>query len=55
VGTLRQVGFPWDFSDTPASWRLPAPGLGQHTDALLGELGYSGDQIGQLRESGSVL
>ena len=30
------------------------PALGQHTAALLGELGYSPDQVGALRDAGVV-
>jgi crotonobetainyl-CoA:carnitine CoA-transferase CaiB-like acyl-CoA transferase len=32
----------------------PVPGLGEHTDALLAELGLSGNEIGRLREQGVV-
>jgi crotonobetainyl-CoA:carnitine CoA-transferase CaiB-like acyl-CoA transferase len=32
----------------------PAPKLGEHTDALLRELGYAGEDIAQLRKSGAV-
>jgi crotonobetainyl-CoA:carnitine CoA-transferase CaiB-like acyl-CoA transferase len=32
---LTMPGFPWDFSETPASWRLPAPRLGEHTEEIL--------------------
>jgi len=32
----------------------PPPTLGEHTDALLTELGYSGDQIAALRREGAV-
>ena len=28
-GPLTMPGFPWDFSETPASWRLPGPGVGR--------------------------
>jgi CoA:oxalate CoA-transferase len=52
VGKLKQVGFPWDFSETPASWRKKAPGLGEHTAEILKELGYTQEQILQLKESG---
>jgi crotonobetainyl-CoA:carnitine CoA-transferase CaiB-like acyl-CoA transferase len=32
----------------------PVPGLGEHTDALLAELGLSSNEIGRLREQGVV-
>ena len=52
MGRTREVGFPWDFSDTPASWRRPAPQLGQHNEEILLELGYSKEEIARLKESG---
>jgi crotonobetainyl-CoA:carnitine CoA-transferase CaiB-like acyl-CoA transferase len=52
MGQTRMVGFPWDFSDTPASWRKAAPGLGQHNEEILGELGYTKEEIAKLKESG---
>jgi CoA:oxalate CoA-transferase len=50
-GRTKQVGFPWDFSETPASWRREAPKLGQHTEEILKEIGYSEEDIRQLRGS----
>ena len=41
-------------SATPASIRLPPPTLGQDTDAVLGELGYTRDEVAELRASGVV-
>ena len=43
----------------PGSWPVgprmdPVPGLGQHTDAILSELGYSAAEIGKLREAGAI-
>ncbi|MCB2190529.1 MAG: CoA transferase [Deltaproteobacteria bacterium] len=49
-GPERTTGFPWSFSDTPASYRRQAPELGQHTDEVLKEAGYSEEQIAKLRE-----
>ncbi len=53
-GKTREVGFPWDFSGTPASWRKPAPKLGEHTDEILVEAGFSKEDIARLRESGAI-
>jgi crotonobetainyl-CoA:carnitine CoA-transferase CaiB-like acyl-CoA transferase len=53
-GRVRQVGFPWDFSSTPAEWIRPAPKLGEHTDEILLELGCGKEDIARLRSSGSV-
>jgi crotonobetainyl-CoA:carnitine CoA-transferase CaiB-like acyl-CoA transferase len=51
-GRTKEVGFPWDFSETPASWRREAPQLGQHTEEVLLELGYTKADISRLKESG---
>ena len=41
IGATRVIGTPIKLSDTPASLRSAPPVLGQHTDAVLGELGYA--------------
>jgi len=46
---LKVHGTPWQFSETPAKPGI-APELGEHNDAVLGELGYSADQICDLRK-----
>jgi len=48
-GVIRQVGIPFQLSETPASIRTPPPTLGQDTDAILGELGYGPGEIADLR------
>ena len=48
-GVIRQVGIPFEFAATPASIRVPPPLLGQDTDAVLAELGYSPAEIESLR------
>ena len=40
---------PVDLSETPGRFRHRAPTLGEHTEAILGELGYSADAIADLR------
>ncbi len=54
VGTLRTLASPVRLSDTPASYRRHPPLLGEHTDEVLGELGYSPEEIARLREEGAV-
>ena len=53
-GVLRQVGIPLRFSVTPGAIRSAPPLLGEHTDAILGELGYDAGAIARLREAGTV-
>ena len=53
-GTIRQIGLPFTFSATPASIRLPPPTIGQDTDAILGELGYSAAEVEGFRARGVV-
>ena len=53
-GRIPQIGFPVKFSDTPGEMRRPPPVLGEHTDAVLGELGYATDEIARLRAEGTV-
>ena len=52
MGRTRMVGFPWDFSETPASWRREAPKLGQHNEEILLDLGYTKEEIEQLKQAG---
>ena len=51
---MKMVGFPWDFSETPASWQREAPALGQHTEEILLQLGYRRDDIAKLRTEGVI-
>ncbi|MGE0258284.1 MAG: CoA transferase, partial [Alphaproteobacteria bacterium] len=54
AGRLRQARAAARFSSTPTAIRSGAPVLGQDTDAVLGGLGYSAEQIAGLRAEGAV-
>jgi crotonobetainyl-CoA:carnitine CoA-transferase CaiB-like acyl-CoA transferase len=41
---------PIDLSETPGTYRRRAPLIGEHTDEILGSLGYSAAEIAALRE-----
>jgi crotonobetainyl-CoA:carnitine CoA-transferase CaiB-like acyl-CoA transferase len=49
VGRMRQTRPAARFDSTPAEIRLPAPALGQHTDEVLAEAGFTGPEIQSLR------
>ncbi len=50
LGRTKMVGFPWDFSKTPASIRREPPEFGQHTEEILLELGYTWEDITKLKD-----
>ncbi|WP_421837647.1 CoA transferase [Novosphingobium sp.] len=49
-GTVEQPGAFWCFGDIPVVFRHAAPAIGQHTDEIMGELGFSPDEIAAYRE-----
>jgi CoA:oxalate CoA-transferase len=53
-GTVRMLGFPMKLSETPCRVRLPAPELGQHSDVVLAELGYTEAARAALRAEGVI-
>jgi alpha-methylacyl-CoA racemase len=54
MGQVKQLGFPIKLSRTPASIERPAPALGEHTAEVLGDAGYSAEEIQALEESGAA-
>ena len=55
LGTLKQQGMLIKLSETPGNLQRGAPGLGQHTDEILTELGYPEEDIRKLRENRVIL
>lgn len=50
-GKIPQLGFPYKFSDTPASARLSPPRLGEHNEEILGSwLGFSPADVENLKK-----
>lgn len=47
-------GVPWRMENAPTTVDRAAPLLGQHTDELLAELGYSLHEVEELREAGAL-
>ncbi len=54
LGTVRQPRPAARFDRTPARIGGPAPRIGEHTDAVLAEAGYSADEIAALKASGAA-
>ncbi len=54
AGRMRQPRAAARFERSPSELRLPAPTLGEHTDAVLSELGISSDELRELRNAGVV-
>jgi formyl-CoA transferase len=54
LGRLRTLGTPIKMSATPLNPKRRGPMLGEHTDDVLLEAGYSSDEIEQLRYSGAI-
>lgn len=54
AGSVRLVGSPLKLSGTPVTYRSHPPLLGEHTDEVLAELGYSEEQVSTFKAEGVV-
>lgn len=54
AGPLKGIGHPVLINGAPRDAGLPPPTLGQHTDEILGELGLSSHEIGELRGAQTI-
>jgi CoA:oxalate CoA-transferase len=48
------LGFPVKLSETPCQLRRTAPGLGEHSDEILAELGYAVAEREALHQGGII-
>ena len=53
-GKMRFLSSPLKLSDTPPDIRTAPADFGEHTEEVLGELGFNADQIEELKKSGAV-
>ncbi len=54
AGRVKQIGVPIKFSETPGEIRDPAPEIGEHTEEILKDLGYTREQIVRFRKEGVI-
>ena len=54
-GTIRLARPAARFEQTPSEIKAAAPLLGEHSRAILGEIGYSSEQLDELSSSGAVI
>jgi crotonobetainyl-CoA:carnitine CoA-transferase CaiB-like acyl-CoA transferase len=54
IGDLELFNATAQFSKTPADIESPPPRLSEHTDQILGRLGYGAEKIAELRKTGVI-
>jgi glutaryl-CoA transferase len=54
LGVARSIANPIRMSKTPIEYRYPPPLLGEHNAAILGELGFSQEEIAGLEREGTI-
>jgi alpha-methylacyl-CoA racemase len=54
AGGVKLLGVPVKMSRTPGAPAGPGPALGEHTDEVLGALGYTDEEVAAMKESGAV-
>lgn len=53
-GIVEQPGAFWYFGDVPVVFKRCAPAVGEHSDEILGEIGFSDEEIAAFRDAGIV-
>jgi crotonobetainyl-CoA:carnitine CoA-transferase CaiB-like acyl-CoA transferase len=52
--SVSLIGSPMKFSRTKVDYRLPPPRVGEHTEQVLGEAGFSAEKIAALHDVGAI-
>ena len=50
LGPIKNAGAPFAFDRTPLDIHHAPPGLSEHADEILAELGYADDEIRSMRD-----
>ncbi|MHB9099037.1 MAG: CoA transferase, partial [Syntrophales bacterium] len=53
-GRIKVLNNPVKLSKTPAETRMKAPELGEHTDQIMREAGYSEAEIAEMKKAGTI-
>jgi len=54
IGAVKSIANPVKLFGTPVVYRLPPPRLGEHTEAILAELGMEEEEIRTARAQGAA-
>ena len=54
LGNILIPGYPASFSANSAGMRNAAPGLGEHTEQVMKEMGLTDSEIAELKESSVI-
>jgi crotonobetainyl-CoA:carnitine CoA-transferase CaiB-like acyl-CoA transferase len=54
LGPVKSIANPVNFANTPVSYRLPPPLLGEHTREVLQSLGYSAEEVRAAEGEGAI-
>ncbi len=54
AGIVTMIGLPIELSDTPGRIQTAPPLLGEHTDDVLRDAGYTDDEVHTFREDGAI-
>jgi crotonobetainyl-CoA:carnitine CoA-transferase CaiB-like acyl-CoA transferase len=54
IGSVRGIANPCRLAGTPPLYRYPPPLLGEHTEAVLQNVGYSPDDIATAKRDGVI-